>query len=186
MLVPDSYLSEHQTERLHMRPLTAEHMPLWIAFLQNEAATRYFPDDRKKDPASVAEKWLEWQHTRYASGRFGLLALHLEDGTFVGQCGLLKQEVDGETVLEIGYHLLPECWGKGYATEAAAYFRDYAQQQAIAPFVVSIIHAGNAPSQAVARRNGLVPWKRIDWHGLPTVIYRYNFQVATDFTDLHG
>lgn len=34
--------------------------------------------------------------------------IHKETGIFIGQCGLLKQMVDGIDELEIGYSLLPE------------------------------------------------------------------------------
>lgn len=175
MRVPENYLAEHRTGRLHIRPLSEAHIPPWIAFLQDEEATRLFPENCKNDPEKLAPEWIGSQWGRYAGDRFGLLALHLEDGTFVGQCGLLKQDVDGESLLEIGYHLLPAHWGNGYATEAAAYFRNYARQQAIAPFVISIIHRENKRSQSVAGRNGLYAWKETTWNELPVILFRFDF-----------
>jgi [ribosomal protein S5]-alanine N-acetyltransferase len=175
MIVPGNYLSEHRTKRLFIRPLKEKHISPWIDFLRHPEATRLFPEDRKKDPENAAAKWIEGQQERYTDGRFGLLALHLEDGTFIGQCGLLKQELDGDTFLEIGYHLLPEYWGKGFATEAAAYFRHYAKEHAIAPFVISIIHRENLRSQAVAGRNGLQPWKETSRGGQPVTLFRHDF-----------
>jgi RimJ/RimL family protein N-acetyltransferase len=174
MHVPENYLSEHRTQRLYIRPLTEAHISPWITFLQDEEAVRLFPEDRKNDPENNAAEWIAGQLKRYSDGRFGLLALHLEDGTFVGQCGLLKQEIDGESLLEIGYHLLPGHWGNGYATEAAVYFRDYARRHAIAPFVISIIHRDNARSQAVAGRNGLRPWKETIRNEQPVILFRYD------------
>ena len=40
-----------------------------------------------------------------------------EVGTFLGDCGLIQQ-VEGEEVLEVGYHLQDRHRGQGYATDA--------------------------------------------------------------------
>jgi RimJ/RimL family protein N-acetyltransferase len=172
MQVPASYPGEHRTERLVIRPLTVEHAQPWVAFLANERAMRFYPEESHESMLAQSEYWLSRQFARYAEDRFGLMALHLADGTFVGQCGLLTQEIDGEQVLEIGYNVIPEHWGNGYATEAAMYFKDYAFQHQLAPFVISNIHVDNTPSQAVALRNGMQPWKPAVWLGLPMMVYR--------------
>jgi RimJ/RimL family protein N-acetyltransferase len=36
---------------------------------------------------------------------------------FVGCAGLKRTDVDGSWVLEMGFHLVPEAWGQGYALE---------------------------------------------------------------------
>lgn len=176
MLVPGNYLSGHQTDRLQIRSLTVEHTASWIDFLKMEETTRFFPEQLRTQADSEGPAWIKRQQERYATGQFGLQALHLHDGTFIGQCGLLTQEAEGEQLLEIGYHLFPAYWGKGYATEAAIYFREFALHEQIAPFVVSMIHRDNTNSQAVAGRNGMNPWKSLEWRDMPIVIYRYSFQ----------
>lgn len=47
------------------------------------------------------------------------------DDSFVGCCGLRPYDLD-RGIAEIGVHLLPEAWGKGYAQEAARAVIDYA------------------------------------------------------------
>ena len=44
-------------------------------------------------------------------------------GSFIGCCGLRPHRADE---YEIGFHLLPEFWGKGYASESATAVIDYA------------------------------------------------------------
>lgn len=161
MTVPSDYVSVHRTERLILQPLTREHIAPWIGFLSNPVSVRYFPE-RGINPEESAKVWINSQLLRYKDNRFGLLALHLEDGTF-GQCGLITLELEDETVLEIGYHLFQQHCGKGYASEAANWFREYAAKHRLAEKVVSIIHTENALSQAVAERNGMQPWKRCAW-----------------------
>lgn len=48
-----------------------------------------------------------------------------ENKAFIGCCGLRPYSKE-EKVYEIGFHLLPEFWGKGYATEGATAVIDYA------------------------------------------------------------
>lgn len=172
MIAPATYLTEHTTQRLIIRPLTEEHILPWVDYLSNPLTMRYFPDFLRLEASTQAPIWIQRQQERYSNNQFGLLALYLHDGTFIGQCGLLSQEVDGETILEIGYHLYPAYWGKGFATEAATYFKAYAVEHQLSPFVVSMIHPDNTPSQAVASRNGMIPWKNTVWRDISVVIYR--------------
>lgn len=103
-----------------------------------------------------AEEWVERALYRYANGLYGVQALLLRDtGELVGVSGLITQEVDGNQELEIGYHLMKQHWGKGYATEAAQLFRDYGFERELAPSITSIIHPLNENSKRVARRNGM-------------------------------
>lgn len=53
--------------------------------------------------------------------------------------------------IEIGWHLHPDVWGRGYATEAAR----AVLQKAALPEVFAVIFPDNHASQAVARRLGM-------------------------------
>jgi len=120
-----------------------------------------------------AEFWIEKQLSRYEENRFGLMALiNKENGKFIGMCGLLSQELDGEPVVEIGYHLLNPYWGNGYATEAASYFKDLAFKNNYTSEIVSIIDEGNVPSENVAQRNGMKWWKATKYQDLNVNVYR--------------
>src|SRR5690606_21550114 len=92
-------------------------------------------------------------------------------GNFVGQCGLLTQVIDGNTEIEIGYHLLPSYWGKGYATEAAMACKRYAFDHLNINSVISIIHVDNAPSQRVAERIGMQRDRKSVFKGIPVFVY---------------
>ncbi len=77
------------------------------------------------------------------------------DKQFGGLCGLLDQDIDGTRELEVGYHLLPECRGRGLATEAARAVMDYAFVTLGKSRLISIILPDNHASIAVAEKNGM-------------------------------
>ncbi len=106
---------------------------------------------------------------------YSLLAVERKsDGAFVGQVGLLHwDDVDAREDVEVAYMLLPEYWGAGYATEAARACRDWAFVQLSVDRVVSFIVTQNAPSIAVARRNGMRPLKRLEQNRFGKPIYVY-------------
>jgi len=90
----------------------------------------------------------------------------------VGHCGLLVQTVDGVQELEIGYSLLPEFWNNGFASEAAAYCRDFAFKNNFAESLISIISITNIPSQKVALKNGMRVEKTTIYNGNQVNVFR--------------
>jgi RimJ/RimL family protein N-acetyltransferase len=98
--------------------------------------------------------------------------LEKESNEFIGQCGLIKQEVDGKTEIEVGYHVFKKYWGRGFAPEAAKIFLEYAFNNNLSDSVISIIHVGNTKSQRVADKNGLTREKQTRWSDLDVFIYR--------------
>ena len=95
-----------------MRPLVLSDAKEWEVFVMSEKATEFFPENMQFNPA-IAKYWIEVQLERYRNNRYGLLALiEKNTGNFVGQSGLLAQEVEGKEELEVGYSLLPKYWGK--------------------------------------------------------------------------
>ena len=85
---------------------------------------------------------------------------------------MLTQSVDDVPELEIGYHFLPQHWGKGYAAEAAIACKRYAFDNGITPSVISLIDPDNHRSQAVATRNGMTREKLTTHRGIPVHVWR--------------
>ena len=46
-------------------------------------------------------------------------------GEFIGDCGISIQNIDGEMLPEIGYHIHKRYWRKGFGKEAARAARDW-------------------------------------------------------------
>lgn len=145
-----------RSARLTTRFLTRNDIPTWSEFFLDGDAVEFHPNPNNLSPMDRAEEWIERALYRYANGLYGVQALHANDtGELVGVSGLITQEVDGKQELEIGYHLMRQHWGKGYASEAAQLFRDYGFERYLAPSITSIIHPQNENSKRVARRNGM-------------------------------
>ena len=163
---------EHlQTPRLIFRSLTpADKLPLMEFFTDAVATEFHFIDIAVE---KFADEWLVRQFRRYETTGCGLCAVELlETGELVGQCGLLRQFVDGIPKWEVSYHFIRRFWGKGYATEAARASRDFCFENEMAETVISLIHPENYRSQAVAQRNGMTFWKETIFRGHPAHVFR--------------
>ena len=167
------YCNIPDTERLTTRKLEMIDVKEWSSFLQDKDCTEFFPKVGDMTDEVRAKMWIEKQLLRYEENKYGLMALiEKSTGEFIGQCGLLIQEVDNVPELEVGYHICKKHWGKGYATEAAQMFKQYATENKLADTIISIIHKNNLKSQNVAQKNGMKKDKETIWNSLPVIIFR--------------
>jgi len=110
-----------------------------------------------------------WQRTSAERPGRGLWAITVNKHDPPVGTALLVQlpDADGEPTndIEIGWHLHPDHWGHGYATEAAQRLLDLAWEQHV-PEVNAVAHPGNDASIAVMRRLGMENQGLIDrWYG---------------------
>lgn len=159
-----------EAPRLRFRLLTPDDAEPWEEFLRHDEAVKFLPPFN--DVKQAAKDWMARAENRYRNEGSGLYALiEKSTGTLIGQCGFLRQEVDGVLETEIGYHLIPGFWHRGFATEAATACRDFAFRNHLADFIISIIDVRNTPSVKVAMRNGMVFIRRTAWKGTAVSIY---------------
>ena len=139
--------------RLHLRPMEQSDFDALCAILQDPqvmyAYEHAFSDTEVQD-------WLDRQRMRYEKDGFGLwAAVRPDTGELIGQCGLTMQPTPLGDVMEVGYLFRRDCWHQGYATECARACMNYGFWALDADAVYSIIRDNNAPSRAVAERNGM-------------------------------
>ena len=159
-----------QSERLIFRELTMDDVDTWMEFINSPEAVKFLGIPMERQSAII---WMERAKRRYEDFGMGMWALiDKQSGEMVGNCGLLVQDVDGQQELEIGYHLIPRFWKKGYATEAAKACKEFAFTHNLSDYVISIIHVENFNSQHVAERNGMKVWKQTTFRDWPVFIYR--------------
>ena len=103
-----------------------------------------------------ARAWVERNMKSYDANGFGLWAMDLKStGEFIGQCGLTIQQVEGESHIEVGWHVNRVCWRQGFASEAGAACLDVAFGRFGLHRVISLILKENVPSAGVARKLGM-------------------------------
>ncbi|MEI6579620.1 MAG: GNAT family N-acetyltransferase [Eubacteriales bacterium] len=101
------------------------------------------------------QKWLVRQQTHYQQNGLGYMAVMLKDnGTLIGQAGLLDNEIEGQPITEIGYIFDNTVWGKGYATEAAKTLVQVAFDTLGIDKLYCTMRLKNLPSVKVAERLG--------------------------------
>jgi RimJ/RimL family protein N-acetyltransferase len=86
-------------------------------------------------------------------------------GVIVGYSGVDWFDFEGEQRLELGYRLVPQARGMGYATEASLAVLSIAAQT-FPGELLAIIHPENVASNNVAEKLGFVFWKQagVDGH----------------------
>lgn len=124
--------------------------------------------------ASVAEllrRDIEHWH-RHGFGPWSLL--ERSSAAFVGRAGLVRTRLNGEDVVEIAWALVPDRWGRGYATEAALAAIDRARELGLTDVIARTLPA-NDSSWRVMEKCGMVPDGEILHADLPHVLYRLSF-----------
>ena len=85
--------------------------------------------------------------------------IELASGRTVGYTGADHIDFEGRAWLEWGYRLVPECRGRGYATEASQALLATAHQT-YSGELLAIIAPENLASQNVGRKLGFTFWKQ--------------------------
>jgi [ribosomal protein S5]-alanine N-acetyltransferase len=159
-----------ETPRLILREFVSDDANGLARVISDAETMRFYPT--RFDRAAV-EEWIARNQRRYREDGHGLWAIELKScGEMIGDCGITLQEVDGQAMPEIGYHLRRDLWGQGLATEAARACRDYGFGNMQFAGMISLIRPENVASCRVAERNGMVVWKEIVRQGLRHSVYR--------------
>lgn len=161
------------TDRLLFKLVDETYFEEWMEFFKHPDSARFLGLQDIGKPFDQCKEWFRRVEERYKNDLGGLNALiYKNTNEFIGQCGLLIQEVDGKKELEIGYSILPQFWNLGYATEAAIKCRDFAFQNNFTESLISIIHTENIKSEKVAGKIGMVKTKLTEYKNMPVNIFR--------------
>ncbi len=136
------------------RQVPADLDDLWALYCDPEI-TRYIPDaPRTRDEAREELEWHMNGHPRNPS--LGLWAtIHKETGKFIGRCGLLPWEIEGQHEIEVAYTIRRDFWGQGLATEAARAILAHGFNDLHLSRLICLIDPENIASQKVATKIGM-------------------------------
>ncbi|GAA4675657.1 GNAT family N-acetyltransferase [Streptomyces chumphonensis] len=161
------------TERLHLRPLTADDTDRIVELTSEPEVGRYLPAlDPEQLRARVGHLAAQWGERGY-----GVFAVELRhSGELVGRVGLIDWPQFDE--VEVGWTLRRDAWGHGYATEAARACVDFGFATCGKPYLTCNIHPDNAPSFRVAERLGFRRFREDTLLGMPVVVNRLDRPTA--------
>lgn len=162
------------TDRLTLRRFTMDDLAEFTALHTNPVSMVDYGA-----PATIDEA--KEKLARYLANErlTGITRLHVSDAAgFVGYVGVSCHD-DSHPLgahAEIGWRLLPQAWGKGYATEAARAALPHAFAATGLPQILAYTAPDNLKSQAVMKRLRLLRHPELDfdilhpivghWHGL--------------------
>lgn len=145
-----------ESECLIFRTVTNTDLPEIIALNGDEEVMRFFPKTMTSEETAVFFDKVR-QH-QLAHG-YSLFTCFLKDtNAFIGMIGLLnvnfEHRIQGE--VEIGWRLLKEYWGKGYALEGARAVLNYGFNDLGLESIYAFTAEINTPSENLMKRLGMV------------------------------
>ncbi|MEO0752326.1 MAG: GNAT family protein [Pseudomonadota bacterium] len=182
-----------ETKRLVLTPFQSEDVDIAQAVLCDNRVMRFVADIMT--PKAVETHMVD-AVKRGAGGRIGIwLARRKDTGAKIGDLVLMPLPIEEDDYdwsllvpdtypdahIEVGYLLVPDAWGQGFATEACTRLLRFAFEETSLDEVVACADAGNTKSHHVLQKSGLrrngvrrvyaeddVPWfqlSRQDWEG---------------------
>jgi RimJ/RimL family protein N-acetyltransferase len=143
-----------ETERLRLRPVTVDDADLMLA-IWNDPAFIHNVSDRGIRTVEQAREAIEGGAQKlFEDYGYGPYCMSLKsDGSMIGICGLFKR--DNLEDPDIGFGVLPDFCGKGYAGEAAAAVVNFARNELGIAVLKAIVSPTNAPSIGLIKKLGL-------------------------------
>ena len=157
-----------ETKRLILRQFRASDFERYAEMCADAEVMQYLgglPMTRTEAWRNLATVLGHWELRGY-----GLWAVEQRSAQgLIGRVGCWRPE--GWPGLELAWTLRRDCWGQGYATEAARAAMEFAFLVLRQRRVISLIHPANSRSIAVALRLGMQPERSIKIEGHTVLEY---------------
>jgi RimJ/RimL family protein N-acetyltransferase len=156
---------EVRTERLRLtRPVPTDASGVF-SILGDPRTVEHNPSDRLGDGAEAVELVARWVR-HWEDYGFGYWCVR-ESGSdrIIGYAGVKWVQLHGRRVLNLVYRFVPDVWGRGFATEAAAAVVARVLDEMPAEVIVARVRPDNRSSQNVALKAGLERDARMDCQG---------------------
>ena len=143
------------SEKLGFRNWKADDVDLLFKLNSNQEVMRYFPSAQTKEQCA---DFIGRMQNQFEKNKFCYFAVDLlETEEFIGFIGISEQtyEIDFNPSVDIGWRVLPEYWGKGYATEGARACLRYGFETIQLEKIVSVAPSINIPSITVMKKIGM-------------------------------
>jgi ribosomal-protein-alanine N-acetyltransferase len=140
-----------KTACLGFRQWSVDDFPLAYALWGDIQVTRFFGGPFSEE--QIQERLAREVASMRAQGVQYWPVFLLADGVFVGCCGLRPYKPE-ERIYELGFHLRPSHWGKGFAVESARAVIAHAYESLGTEALFAGHHPENFASQKVLEKLG--------------------------------
>lgn len=173
-------MKSHTTDRLILRPWTLDDVEFVFDMYSRWEVQRFigFSPRVLACRAEAEEKILHWQSLRHEINGFWAITSK-ESGALLGNVFLkpipfsFKNNAScSPDDTEIGWHLYPKAWGKGFASESAAALLQHAFGEGLER-VVAVTYPENIASVGVCERIGM------RYEGLSSAYYNATVKLFT-------
>ena len=151
------------TERLLLRPFEEGDFDILHRLYGDAEVMRYTPFDAESPVESAAHLSRvvdDWRKEPLLSREY-VVTVRTEDGSSaggikkIGRCHILLDGPEEDSRAMIGWLLVQEAWGKGYATEIAAALLSYCFDTLKTRGVYGLCHPANTASRRVMEKCGM-------------------------------
>ncbi|MCJ8520624.1 RimJ/RimL family protein N-acetyltransferase [Pseudorhizobium tarimense] len=155
------------TPRLHLRPPNPSDLDFLVRLFSLPELVAHRPNPRPDTPEESAARLdrdiRHWNDCGY--GRWAVLV----DENLIGFGGVtVSKKFDG---LNLSYHLHPDYWGSGFATELVREAVRFAFEDLGANRLVGLVRTSNPASRKILERSGFLFEQEVMLHGAPTNLY---------------
>lgn len=155
-----------ESERLVFREWRQVDWSFFAAMNANPRVMRFFPSIMTEETSR--DMW-DRMHAELVERGYGMYAVQLKSsGALIGMLGFHWADFEASFTpcVEIGWRLVPEAWGQGYAAEGAQACLHHGFSRLGFDRVYAFTACINLPSQAVMQRAGM---KRLEEFNHPNV-----------------
>jgi RimJ/RimL family protein N-acetyltransferase len=159
-----------ETSRLFLRPFLEEDKFDFIPALMDEDFMTFSPSGA----LNLQQAKVRFQELvdAYRTNGFGKIAIIVkETQQIIGYCGIEPCEIDGIPELELGYRLLKNSRGFGYATEAARALLSF-EYQRDRNNIIAFTEPTNQPSINVLHKLGFKQYGTSIFNGMSVILFR--------------
>jgi [ribosomal protein S5]-alanine N-acetyltransferase len=141
------------TERLALRRITAADLDWFVEFYSDEEQARHLGGIKTREQVKdmMRTRVLEYYDAYPGLGMW--MTVERETGRPIGFH--LLNNIQGETIIQVGYGLVKDVWGKGYATEMAEAVLRYGFTDLALPRIAGMATLSNGASIRVLEKIGL-------------------------------
>jgi RimJ/RimL family protein N-acetyltransferase len=135
------------TQRLALRRFVHSDLEMLDRLNSDPEVMRHSggPASREDTEAMLSERIIAYYDQHPGLGMW--VTLERSSGACIGLH--LLNHIRGESLIQVGYRLFPQYWGRGYATEMCVALLRYGFADLKLPRIVAIVDLPNLPSQKV-------------------------------------